>query len=147
VSPNPSPVLERSAPPRSQLKPNRAREDRALFERYHDAGDPVDREMLVERFLPLARRLASRYRSSQEPFDDVFQVACLGLINAIDRFDLERGIAFSSYAVPTILGEIKRHFRDRTWAVRVPRELVELSQRRPRSPRPDGDTAPPAHHR
>ena len=130
MSPNPSPVLERSAPPRSQFKPNRAREDRALFERYHDAGDPVDREMLVERFLPLARRLASRYRGSQEPFDDVFQVACLGLINAIDRFDLERGIAFSSYAVPTILGEIKRHFRDRTWAVRVPRELVELSNGR-----------------
>jgi len=129
VSPQPSPVLKRSAPPRSQLNANRARKDRALFERYHDDDDPVDREMLVERFLPLARRLASRYRSSEEPFDDLFQVACLGLINAIDRFDLERGIAFSSYAVPTILGEIRRHFRDRTWAVRVPRDLVELSQR------------------
>jgi RNA polymerase sigma-B factor len=127
VSPNPSPVLERPAPPRSQLNPNRAREDRALFERYYDEGGQVDREMLVERFLPLARELASRYRSSQEPFDDLFQVACLGLINAIDSFELERGIAFSSYAVPTILGEIKRYFRDRTWAVRVPRDLQELS--------------------
>jgi RNA polymerase sigma-B factor len=93
----------------------------------YDAGDPLDREMLVERHLPLARQLASRYRSSEEPFDDLFQVACLGLVKAIDRFDLERGIAFSSYAVPTILGELKRHFRDRTWAVRVPRDLQELA--------------------
>jgi RNA polymerase sigma-B factor len=129
VSPKTSPTLERSTPPRSQLNPSRARDDRALFERYHDQGDPFDRDMLVERFLPLARQLASRYRTSEEPFDDLFQVACLGLIKAIDRFDLERGIAFSSYAVPTMLGEIKRHFRDRTWAVRVPRDLQELSLR------------------
>jgi RNA polymerase sigma-B factor len=85
--------------------------------------------MLVERFLPLARRLASRYRGSDEPFDDLFQVACLGLVKAIDRFDLTRDVAFSSYAVPTILGEIKRYFRDRTWSVRVPRDLQELALR------------------
>jgi RNA polymerase sigma-B factor len=129
VSPKTSPTLERSVPPRSQLNPNRGREDRALFERYHGKGDPVDREMLVERFLPLARQLASRYRNSEEQFDDLYQVACLGLVKAIDRFDPERGIAFSSYAVPTILGELKRYFRDRTWAVRVPRDLQELSLR------------------
>ena len=83
--------------------------------------------MLVERFLPLARQLARRYQRPDEPFDDLFQVACLGLINAIDRFSLEREVAFSSYAVPTILGEIKRYFRDRTWSVRVPRDLQDLA--------------------
>jgi RNA polymerase sigma-B factor len=107
----------------------RSSEDRALFERYLDRRDPVDREMLVERFLPLARQLARRYQRPEEPFDDLFQVACLGLVKAIDRFDLSRDVAFSSYAVPTILGEIKRYFRDRTWSVRVPRDLQELALR------------------
>jgi RNA polymerase sigma-B factor len=102
-------------------------EDRALFARYLDKRDPVDREMLIERFLPLARQLARRYQRPDEPFDDLFQVACLGLINAIERFDLDRGVAFSSYALPTIVGEIKRYFRDRTWSVRVPRDLQELA--------------------
>jgi RNA polymerase sigma-B factor len=102
-------------------------EDRALFARYLDNRDPVDRELLIERFLPLARQLARRYQRPEEPFDDLFQVACVGLLNAIERYDLERGVAFSSYAVPTILGEIKRYFRDRTWSVRVPRDLQELS--------------------
>jgi RNA polymerase sigma-B factor len=129
VSPKTSLAVEPSAGPRSQLDANRAGEDRALFERYRDEGDLVDRELIVERHLPLARQLASRYRSAEEPFDDLFQVACLGLIKAIDGYDLERGIAFSSYAVPTILGELKRYFRDRTWAVRVPRDLQELSLR------------------
>jgi RNA polymerase sigma-B factor len=106
---------------------NRAEQDRAPFVRYLDKRDPVDREMLVERFLPLARQLARRYQRPEEPFDDLFQVACLGLVKAIDRFDLGREVAFSSYAVPTILGEIKRYFRDRTWSVRVPRDLQELA--------------------
>ena len=105
----------------------RVAEDRALFARYLDHRDPVDRDTLVERFLPLARQLARRYQRPDVPFDDLFQVACLGLINAIDRFDLEREVAFSSYAVPTILGEIKRYFRDRTWSVRVPRDLQDLA--------------------
>src|SRR5439155_26340779 len=82
---------------------------------------------LVERFHPLARQLARRYQRAEEPLDDLIQVASLGLVKAIDRFDAEREVAFSSYAVPTILGEIKRHFRDRTWSVRVPRDLQELS--------------------
>ena len=101
--------------------------DRALFARYLDHRDPVDRDTLVERFLPLARQLARRYQRPEVPFDDLFQVACLGLVNAIERFDLEREVAFSSYAVPTIVGEIKRYFRDRTWSVRVPRDLQELA--------------------
>jgi RNA polymerase sigma-B factor len=108
---------------------DRARSDRRLFERYSDDHDPVDRDAIVERFLPLARQLAARYQRPEEPFDDVFQVACFGLIKAVDRFDPDRGVAFSSYAVPTIMGEIKRHFRDRTWAVRVPRDLQDLALR------------------
>jgi RNA polymerase sigma-B factor len=113
--------------PTSRPALSRAAEDRALFARYLDCRDPIDRDMLVERFLPLARQLARRYERPEEPFDDLFQVACLGLVKAIDRFDLAREVAFSSYAVPTILGEIKRYFRDRTWAVRVPRDLQELA--------------------
>jgi RNA polymerase sigma-B factor len=108
---------------------SRAEDDRALFSRYLDSRDPVDREALVERFLPLARQLARRYQRPEEPFEDLFQVASLGLVKAIDRFDLSRDVAFSSYAVPTILGEIKRYFRDRTWSVRVPRDLQELALR------------------
>jgi RNA polymerase sigma-B factor len=121
--------VPRSGTPNKRVREGdgRAEQDRALFARYLNKRDPVDRQMLVERFLPLARQLARRYERPDEPFDDLFQVACLGLINAIDRFDFERGIAFSSYAVPTILGEIKRYFRDRTWSVRVPRDLQDLA--------------------
>jgi RNA polymerase sigma-B factor len=107
----------------------RVSEERALFVRLARDGDARDRDLLIERFLPLARSLALRYRRSGEPLDDLLQVASLGLIKAIDRFDPDREIPFSSYAVPTILGEIKRYFRDRTWAVNVPHELQELSLR------------------
>jgi RNA polymerase sigma-B factor len=103
----------------------RVEADRALFERLRDRADPVDRELLVERFLPLARSLAARYNGHREAFDDIFQVACLGLIKAIDRYDPRQGTAFSSFAVPTIAGEIKRYYRDRTWSVRVPRDLQD----------------------
>jgi RNA polymerase sigma-B factor len=91
--------------------------------RRRTAGDAAAREQLVERYLRLAQSLARRYARSSEPLDDLEQVACLGLVHAVDRFDPARGVAFSSFAVPTILGELKRHFRDRTWAVRVPREV------------------------
>ena len=109
--------------------PDRATADRRLFDRYVDDRDPTDRDAVVERFLPLARQLAARYQRPEEPFDDVYQVACFGLVKAVDRFDVERGVAFSSYAVPTITGEIKRHFRDRAWSVRVPRDLQDLALR------------------
>jgi RNA polymerase sigma-B factor len=102
--------------------------DRELFARAR-AGDDRAREQLAERYLPLARRLARRYQRSEEPLEDLVQVASLGLLKAIDRFDTSRDVAFSSFAVPTILGEIKRHFRDRTWSVRVPRDLQELALR------------------
>ena len=107
----------------------RAREDRRLLERYHRNGDPAAREALVERFLPLARQLARRYQRGGEPLEDLVQVASLGLLKAIDRFEPDRPTAFSSFAVPTILGELKRHFRDRGWSVRVPRDLQEMAVR------------------
>ena len=106
----------------------RNRSEQQLFRLARD-GDERAREELTARFMPLARSLALRYQRSGEPFDDLLQVASLGLVKAIDRFDPDRAIAFSSYAVPTILGEIKRYFRDRTWAVRVPRGLQEMSMR------------------
>jgi RNA polymerase sigma-B factor len=103
--------------------------DASLFARVRERDDARAREQLIERYLPLARRLARRYQRAEEPLEDLVQVACLGLIKAIDRFDVEREVVFSSYAVPTILGELKRHFRDRTWSVRVPRDLQELALR------------------
>ncbi len=103
--------------------------DAALFARMRGHNDARARELLIERYLPLARRLARRYQRVEEPLEDLVQVASLGLIKAIDRFDHEREVVFSSYAVPTILGELKRHFRDRTWSVRVPRDLQELALR------------------
>jgi RNA polymerase sigma-B factor len=117
------------SPPRRRRELDPARQDRELFARLLDASDPVDRQAVVERFLPLARRLAARYQQRDEPFEDVLQVACFGLVKAIDRFDADRGVAFTSYAVPTIAGEIKRHYRDHTWAVRVPRDLQDLALR------------------
>jgi RNA polymerase sigma-B factor len=120
--------------------------ERQLFIDYHRDGDLGAREELVERFLPLARDLALRYTYTDEPFDDLLQVASLGLIKAIDRFEPDRGTKFTSYAAPTILGELKRHFRDKGWALHVPRDLQErtlavsreseaLSKRLGRSPK------------
>jgi RNA polymerase sigma-B factor len=107
----------------------RAIEERRLFARYRERGDQAVRDALVERFLPLAAGLARRYHRGAEPLEDLVQVASVGLLKAIDRFDPARGTAFSSFAVPTIAGELKRHYRDKGWSVRVPRDLQELAAR------------------
>jgi RNA polymerase sigma-B factor len=99
--------------------------ERQLLIGYHENGDLAAREELCERFLPLARDLALRYTYTDEPLEDLVQVASLGLIKAIDRFEPGRGTKFTSYAAPTILGELKRHFRDKGWSVHVPRDLQE----------------------
>jgi RNA polymerase sigma-B factor len=106
---------------------DRVQEDRALFRRYARRPTAELRDAIVRRFMPLAGQLAGRYSYTSEPMEDLVQVAALGLVKAVDRYDVERGVAFTSYAVPTILGEIRRHFRDRTWATRVPRALQDLS--------------------
>jgi RNA polymerase sigma-B factor len=106
------------------LAEDRARDTDELFTRMR-ADDERAREVLIARFLPLARQLARRYQRAAEPLDDLVQVASIGLVKAVDRFDAERGVAFSSYAVPTILGELKRYFRDSGWAVHVPRGMQE----------------------
>ena len=106
-----------------------AGETRELLRRWHDQADHSAREELVTRMLPLARSLARRYANKGEPLDDLEQVASVGLLKAIDRFDLDREVKFATFAVPTIAGEIKRHFRDRGWMLRVPREVQELNAR------------------
>jgi RNA polymerase sigma-B factor len=121
--------LSAAYPSYSTGRTARTREDRRLLESYHRHRDVAAREALVERFLPLARQLARRYQRGGEPLDDLVQVASLGLLKAIDRFEPDRPTAFSSFAVPTILGELKRHFRDRGWSVRVPRDLQEMTVR------------------
>ena len=99
--------------------------EEVLLRRYAATRDPQLKEELVCRFLPLARSLALRYRATPEPLEDLIQVASLGLVKALDGFDPERGGDFKAYAAPTILGELRRHFRDRVWELRLPRRLQE----------------------
>ena len=107
---------------------SRRRED-LMFREFAETRSERLRETLVEQFMPLAQSLASRYRRQSEPMDDLIQVACVGLVNAIDRFEPERGRPFAAFATPTILGELRRHFRDRVWTLRLPRSLSELAMR------------------
>jgi len=100
-------------------------DDAELLKRYHRLREPRVREELVRRYMPFARSMALRYRGGSEPTEDLIQVASLGLVNAINRFDPERGIPFVAFAAPTVLGELRRHFRDRVWNLRLPRGLQE----------------------
>src|SRR5512143_3019859 len=104
----------------------RAAREQELLRRYHRDADYRARDQLAEEMLPLARALAGRYAGRGEPMDDLVQVACVGIMKAIEGFDIDRDVRFSSYATPTVLGEIKRYFRDKTWAMRVPRGMQEL---------------------
>jgi RNA polymerase sigma-B factor len=103
----------------------RGQSEKSLFQRYQSHHDLTARDELIRRFLPLAQRLARRYDGGDEPLEDLIQVAGMALVKAVDRFDPERGAPFVSYAVPTITGELKRHFRDRSWALHVPRGMQE----------------------
>jgi RNA polymerase sigma-B factor len=109
----------------SRTVPAVSDDPRQLFVRWQRDGDAAAREELLTRFMPLARSLARRYGRSSEPFEDLLQVASLGLLKAMDRYDVERGHPFQSFAVPTILGEMRRYFRDSGWAVHVPRGAQE----------------------
>jgi RNA polymerase sigma-B factor len=102
---------------------------RALLRRYHEDGDLEARRQLIEQAMPLVRALAARYSYRGEQFEDLVQIGAIGLIKAIDRFDVDRGVELTAYAAPNIVGEIKRHFRDVAWAVHVPRGLRELNVR------------------
>src|SRR3954451_3021008 len=113
---NTDPAGGRSANLPAEPRGERAKEDRRLLRRYHEGGEVAARDELVERFLPLARQLARRYQRGNEALDDLVQEASIGLVKPVARFDPERGTASSSYAVPTILGELKRYFRDSGWA-------------------------------
>jgi RNA polymerase sigma-B factor len=97
--------------------------EKELWDRLTAERDQAARARLIEQYMPLARRMASRYAGVSEPYDDLLQVASLGLLNAVDRFDASRGTPFAGFAKPTILGELKRHFRDKVWTVRVPRSV------------------------
>jgi RNA polymerase sigma-B factor len=101
--------------------------DRELLRRYHENGDLAAREQLIEQYMSLVRSLARRYAYRGEQLEDLVQIGAIGLIKAIDRFDVNRGVELTTYATPNIIGEIKRHFRDRGWSVRVPRGLQELN--------------------
>lgn len=105
-----------------------AARDEVLFGAWRQGLDEQARAELIERYLPLARKLAARYSRSKEPFDDLVQVACVGLIKAVERYDPGQGTPFTAFAVPTILGELKRHFRDTCWTLRVDRRAQERAR-------------------
>ena len=129
-------VAFRAAPRRGTARPRSTVErpsaasvmsSRALLHAYHRHGDLGARDRLIEDYLPLVRRIARQHAGRGEPLEDLVQVGSIGLINAIDRFDLDRGVDLAAYAIPSIVGEIKRHLRDRVGPIRIPRRLQEVN--------------------
>ncbi|NLL80980.1 MAG: SigB/SigF/SigG family RNA polymerase sigma factor [Tissierellia bacterium] len=111
-------------------KENLEKEDiRNLFRRYKEKGEKEIRDILIEEHLYIAEILSKKYANRGIDYDDIYQVACIGLIYAIDRYDIDKGFEFSSFATPTIIGEIKKYFRDKGWTIRVPRRIQELSKK------------------
>ncbi|NLJ78201.1 MAG: SigB/SigF/SigG family RNA polymerase sigma factor [Tissierellia bacterium] len=102
---------------------------KTLFKKLRDTGNRIVREELIERHMYIAEILSKKYTNRGIDYDDIYQVACMGLIYAVDRFDVDKGYEFSSFATPTIIGEIKKHFRDKGWTIRVPRRIQELSKK------------------
>lgn len=122
------PLAEQGNTTESDLRHSeRAERGRRLLRAYHERGDLRARDELIVQYLPLVRALASRYARRSDQLEDLVQVGCIGLVKAVDRFELDRGVELTTYATPTIAGEIRRYFRDKAWAVRVPRGLQELN--------------------
>ncbi|HET8977226.1 MAG TPA: sigma-70 family RNA polymerase sigma factor [Solirubrobacteraceae bacterium] len=131
------------APARAPTRPWGRADTDALAVRWREHGERAARQELFDRYLPMARRLALRYANRHEPVEDLVQVAAVGLLGAIDRFDPGRGVAFPSFAVPTILGELKRYFRNTGWSAHVPRSAKEMALRVDRAVR---DMTGETHH-
>ena len=114
---------------KEEIKLREKAEIKALFRKYKDDNDKLTRDILIERHLYIAEILSKKYTNRGIEYDDIYQVACIGLIYAIDRYDIDKGFEFSSFATPTIIGEIKKYFRDKGWTIRVPRRIQELSKK------------------
>lgn len=114
---------------KSDAKDIKDQDTETLFKKFAESKDPEIREVLIERHLYIAEILSKKYANRGIDYDDIYQVACVGLIYSVDRFDVSKGFKFSSFATPTIIGEIKKHFRDKGWTIRVPRRIQELSKK------------------
>lgn len=114
---------------KSGVKDIAEQDTETLFNKFSETKDPEIREVLIERHLYIAEILSKKYANRGIDYDDIYQVACIGLIYSVDRFDVSKGFKFSSFATPTIIGEIKKHFRDKGWTIRVPRRIQELSKK------------------
>ena len=115
---------------KDKLNKELSKEDiKDLFRKYDETKDQVIRDRLIQEHIYIAEILSKKYANRGIEYDDIYQVACIGLIYAVDRYDVNKGFEFSSFATPTIIGEIKKHFRDKGWTIRVPRRIQELSKK------------------
>ena len=124
-----TPAFKKDEESSTKSKNVKKMEIKELFKTFDVTKDPQTREEIIHRHIYIAEILSKKYSNRGIDFDDIYQVACLGLVYAVDRFDVSKGFEFSSFATPTIIGEIKKHFRDKGWTIRVPRRIQELSQK------------------